>query len=1609
MTGSLQATLDYIRALANSEAKKGRLFERLIKAYLINDPLYRNRFSAVHLWSEWAASQADFDGTDIGIDLVAEERSGGVCAIQCKCYAAGTRISKSHLDSFISASARKPFTARMFVDTGDEWGPNARKTIDGLIPACTVLRFGDLAERPIDWPDLVRHQPEALTYRIEPFSLRPHQEAALEDVTKGFAQHDRGKLIMACGTGKTFTALRIAETVAAAGGTVLYLVPSISLLQQSMREWATHRTIPHRYIGICSDTRAGRNDEDASLQELEIPVTTNPEQILESLQYDRPDAMTVVFCTYHSLELVQQAQDAGAPPFDLVLGDEAHRTTGIERPGDEASPFVLVHDEKKIRAAKRLYMTATPRLYTEGAKSKAAHHNVDVFSMDDSETFGPEFHRLPFSKAVEQGLLSDYKVVVLGVSEEHVDSYLQAHLAHSSGLINLDDAAKIVGCWQALRNPENKRTNGAGQHQLRRAIAFTNTIESSQRLEKHWDGLVGQAIGLLPENERSSALSCETRHVDGKHHALERKARIEWLKGESQNTCRILSNARCLTEGIDVPALDAVLFMSPRNSQVEVVQAVGRAMRKAEGKEYGYIILPVAVPAGVDPAGALDHEERFAAVWSVLRALRSHDDRLEAEINQIDLNKQPTGKIIIGGNGLGGEGGDGPPSLPFPPLELPAGAIYAKIVDKCGDRKYWETWAKDVAAIFSRLVTRIEGLLSNDDHKLLRDWFDTFHEELRVSINDSISRGAAIDMVAQHILTRPVFEALFEGYDFAGRNPVAHALDGLRRDFGEFGLENETRDLEGFYESVRRRARGLDNSAARQRVLMELYEKFFATALKKDADRLGIVYTPVEIVDFILESAEQALKDEFGRSLSDEGVHVLDPFTGTGIFLVRLLQSALIRDTDLPRKYREELHANEIVLLAYYIAAIHIEEAFHGRAGSDRSYEPFGGIVLTDTFNLHTDRTGFPRDWLPDNSERAERQQQLPIQVIVSNPPWRAGQRSSAEDNPNVGYPEMEARIAETYVARSTATLKNSLYDAYKMAIRWASDRIGDHGVVAFVTNGSWIDGNVDSGVRACLSEEFSSVYVLNLRGHTWKGGERGRAEGGPVFGQGSSATVAIVVLVRNPDAAHEGCRIRYREIGDYLKREEKLAILRDAGSITGIPDWREITPDRHNDWIGQRDEAYQKLFPIGSKAAKSGKDEGVIFKLFSNGYKTSRDAYLYNSSREACAENASRVVQDYMGALNVVEQGLPPDLNIDQLASRHSSNVRWDRELKNNLRRRKAVAYSPENIWVTQYRPFVRQYCYVEYVLVNNKYQMDSIFPSADCENRAICVPGVGSTKPFSVLVTTTMPDLELISKGQCFPRFRYVRRQGNDILDEKSSLDRIDNITDTALLTFREHYEDSTITKDAIFDYVYGVLHSPRYRERFANDLAKGLPRVPMALNFHAFADAGQILTELHLSYESCEQYPLRVESDLPGEPSPDHYRIGSKAMRFADKERTTLVVNNHIRILGIPSEAHQYKVNGRTPLEWFIDRYRIKQDRESGIINDPNDWFDDPKDLVAAVRRIVHVSVETVRVLERLPDPMEPTPTNSVLAALRRSPLVGADIDLTRLREEGREVNL
>ena len=998
-----QEALDRLRELASDPFDQGRRFERLIKTALQKHPgIYGDRFEEVCLWGEWP----DRDGPDRGIDLVARERDGGHCAIQCKFFAPDRPVPKAQIDKFIAASDRALFTSRLIVNTGGVIRSNTLKTLQNLGTPCRVLELADLAAWPVDdWRDFIE-EPERLDFNRVRFEPYPYQREAVDAVAAGFRHHDRGQLILPCGTGKTAVTLWVAETLVDRGGRVLYLVPSISLMAQTMREWAWQKSVGHRYIGICSDTRAGRNDEDASLLELDLPVTTDPQRIAAGLQQTTNEALTVVFCTYQSLELVAQAQQEGAPDFDLVVADEAHRTTGADnpvKPGTDArsSPFQLVHDAQRIQAHKRLYATATPRLYTEAAKKRASQQDMAIYSMDDAAVYGPEFHRMTFSEAVEGGWLTDYRVAILTLSATDLEEPMANFLAQerASGL-NLEDAALFLGCWDALADPEGRL---AGQYRtgdmhqpVRRAIAFSNTIRQSKLVASHWNPVIDTVRDRVDEGERTRLLDCEVHHVDGTFNSLERTRLLSWLSEGTDDGCRILSNARCLTEGVDVPALDAVLFMHPRKSQIDVVQAVGRVMRRAPGKEFGYIILPVVVPEGADPEQALNNNQTFKVVWDVLRALRSHDERLDAEINSLDLNRGGSERIFVVKPPISEV--DTAVQIPLDLLyDIPPGAIYSRIVEKCGDRQYWPRWAEDVADIADRIRARVTGLIDDPERITLQRGFRNFLADMRRTLNPSVTETDVVAMVAQHLVTGPVFQALFASYEFAAHNPVSRALDRLVGLLETEGLENETRDLEPFYASVRRRARSLDNAEARQTVLLELYERFFSVALRKDAERLGIVYTPVELVDFLLQSADDALRRHLGRSLSDTGVHILDPFTGTGTFIVRLLQNReLIRDKDLLRKFRSELHANEIVLLAYYIAAINIEETYHGRLGAGAKYQPFGGIALADTFTLSEGESQFA-ETMPDNSERVTTQQASPVQVIVGNPPYSAWQRSATD------------------------------------------------------------------------------------------------------------------------------------------------------------------------------------------------------------------------------------------------------------------------------------------------------------------------------------------------------------------------------------------------------------------------------------------------------------------------------------------------------------------------------------------------------------------------------------------------------------------------------------
>ena len=893
---------------------------------------------------------------------------------------------------------------------------------------------------------------------------------------------------MACGTGKTFTSLKIAEAIAPQGN-VLFLVPSLSLLSQSLREWSSEATRTLHTMAVCSDVNVGRrvdnSDEGGDIEtcDLLFPATTSATAL--AAQYRTHNSrsaagqasprMSVVFATYHSIDVIARAQQTDLPPFDLVICDEAHRTTGVTLSGTDESYFVKIHDTDYIKARKRLYMTATPRVYGDEARSKAKDADAILCSMDDPAIYGPELHRLGFGKAVAQNLLSDYKVLVLAVEEDYVVSAFQSQLADENNELNLDDAVRITGCWNGLAKRFEPASATPADFSpdaphMRRAVAFSRSIKDSKAFVEKFSSIVQTHIASSPPDEQP--LDCELDHVDGTYNALQRNSLLDWLKADPPpNTCRILSNARCLSEGVDVPALDAVMFLNPRKSVVDIVQAVGRVMRRAPGKKYGYIILPIGIPADLPADEALRDNEKYKVVWQVLQALRAHDDRFNATINQIELNENRPSQVQVIGIGQPAES-DYPDTatLPspyqgvfdFPDFESWKDAIYARIVLKCGDRRYWESWARDVAQIADRHTLRLRQLVASGTpaHQAA---FADFLTGLRDNINPGISRDDAIEMLSQHLITRPVFDALFENYAFTRHNPVSRAMQAMLESLSDQALEKETASLEAFYTSVRERAAGIDNAAGRQRVVIELYDKFFRTAFPRMAERLGIVYTPVEVVDFIIHSVEEALQQEFSSSLSQRDVHIIDPFTGTGTFIVRLLQSGLISPADLLHKYQHELHANEIVLLAYYIAAINIEETFHGlqqqQQQADPRYIPFDGIVLTDTFQLSENKDTFEEKMFPENNRRVARQKQSPIRVVIGNPPYSAQQSSQNDANQNLAYPNLDRRIDQSYAHESKASNINSnikkLYDSYIRAIRWASDRIADKGIVAFVTNGS--------------------------------------------------------------------------------------------------------------------------------------------------------------------------------------------------------------------------------------------------------------------------------------------------------------------------------------------------------------------------------------------------------------------------------------------------------------------------------------------------------------------------------------------------------------------------
>src|SRR5574344_763518 len=1424
---------------------------------------------------------------------------------------------------------------------------------------------------------------------------------------------------MACGTGKTYTSLKIAEQETNNNGLVLFLVPSRALLGQTLSEWVSEAEKTIHPICICSDPESTKkkvkndtDDESYSVVDLAVPASTNVKNIKQQFDYiklTKKEGMTVVFSTYQSIDVIAKAQNAinaevaDSCIFDMVICDEAHRTTGvILNGGQDESAFTKVHDNNIIKAKKRLYMTATPRLYNDDAKEKAKVNQAILCSMDDTSIYGEEFYRIGFGEAVEKNLLSDYKVLVLTLTEEQVPATLQKAISDPNYEINADDATKLVGCINALSkriitevNEVEGAKNGITESDpslMHKAVAFCPNIKASKKVTEIFNVHKDAYYESLSKDDRDKTVTVESDHIDGSMGAGLRDEKLSWLKSTPTDgkDCRILTNVRCLSEGVDVPSLDAVMFLSARNSQVDVVQSVGRVMRRAEGKKYGYIIIPVVIPADITPEDALDNNEKFKVVWTVLNALRAHDDRFNATVNKIELNKKKDGggQIFVGTADTGKSSTGNADSdsilstqmvqqlmLQFGDLQ---GAVYAKMVQKVGNRRYWEQWAKDIAQIADKHVKRITHII--DENEKYQKAFDKFLKSLQKQLNPSITKDEAIEMLAQHIITRPVFEALFENYSFVKNNSVSIAMQKMLDILDDNAVDKEQEELLGrFYKSVKERCEGIDNAEGRQKIIIELYDKFFKTALPKTVEKLGIVYTPVEVVDFIIKSVSDVLKKEFNRTLSDENLHILDPFTGTGTFITRLLQGGYIKQEDLKRKYEEEIHANEIVLLAYYIASINIENAYHDLINAQESeYQNFEGICLTDTFQLGEDDKLELDEIFPKNSKRVLAQKKCPLTVIIGNPPYSEGQKSENDDAKNQKYNCLDIKISNTYVANSKAKLNKGAYNSYIRAFRWAADRLDKSGgIIAFITNSGYLRANNMDGFRQCIANDFSSIYVLDLKGAIrGKSKDEVKKEGQNIFN--ILTGVAITILVKNPDKSGKA-NIKYSCVDDYLKKQEKLNFLSKNQTILKKGLSVDITPSEQNDWLVMRNSIFETYIP-----AFEDKNPKTFFKINSSGIVTGRDSWVYNFSKINLINNIKSTLAFYkeqQEALIKVKKD-NSNIEINKFINKDSTKISWGRALLKAFSNSKEKKFDKSSLRIASYRPFCKVNMYFNRDLNECVYKQPSLFPTENSTNLVIMVPGVGSNKSFTPLIIETIRDFDTYGGVQGYPLYWYEEKKkennGQTSLFSKTESDedkyiRHDGITDFILEQTKEKYGHK-VTKEDIFYYVYGILHSEDYRTEVAIDLKKMLPRIPLVeepKDFWAFSNAGRDLSKLHLNYETQAPYAnVKVSGVDSGIFTVDKIKF-NKIKGKVDK--STIIYNNYITISNIPEVAYEYVVNGKSAIEWILDRYQVTIDKASQIKNDPNDWakeHNQPRYILDLLLSIITVSVASVNIIKSLP---------------------------------------
>ncbi len=1035
-------------------------------------------------------------------------------------------------------------------------------------------------------------------------------------------------------------------------------------------------------------------------------------------------------------------------------------------------------------------------------------------------------------------------------------------------------------------------------------------------------------------------------HIDGTMNCKERLEKLEELNEFQPNTCKVLSNARCLSEGVDVPALDSIVFFDGKSAMVDIIQAVGRVMRKAKNKKRGYIILPIALEESeIKNLDEAVNNTNFKNIWKVIKALRSHDPSLVDEATFKE-------KIKIFGSDDSNNRNDEKTLFDAILLQDLADAMYNVMPTKLGDRNYWENFTKKTGNIARTLNNRLKMIFDKNP-----EFFHGFLDSLRENIHQSIREDEALDMITSHIITKPIFDALF-GDNI--QNPIAKALDKMVQKLSTLGLEGETKDLKNLYESVKTEATHAKSQKSQQELIKNLYNTFFKEAFKKQSEKLGIVYTPIEVVDFILRATNGILKKHFNTDFNDQSITIFDPFTGTGSFIARLLskENALISDEALKEKFQKNLFAFDIVLLSYYIALINITQAAQNR---DSSLKNFKNIALTDSLDIYEEKTNkgvFPFFYdLKENKDIKDTLADQNIRVIIGNPPYSAGAKSENDNNQNLSHPKLEKLVYETYGKNSTSrNVGATTRDTLIQSIYMASELLKDRGVIGFVVNGSFIDSKSADGFRKCVAKEFSHLYVLNLRGNARTSGEERRKEGDGIFDSGSRATIAIIFFVKDSSVTNN--TIYYYEVGDYLKREAKLNLLANFENLDLVP-FKEITPNDKGDWINQRDDAFDKLIPL-----KRDKNSKSVFDINSNGVASGRDPWVYNFSPNILTQSVQKCIDTYNADLKrfnerfreafkqrtkgVKADKLYKQLNDKEITTDKTKNS-WTRALKQEFIKNKNLQESHKDcIRLALYRPFNKQWLYFDKNLNEEQSQLPKIFPNKDAQNVVINT----TTRNFCSLIGDAIPDTHFIGDTQAYPLYHY---------DDLGN--RYNAISGYALNLFRKHYGDDRIAEEEIFYYIYAILHHKGYLEKYKNSLKKEAPRIALSDDFKELSTLGKELGELHLNYESGEMHTSVKYTTLMNAEMAGYYDVDKMT-----KKGDSIIYNKNISITKIPKKAFDYVVNGKSAIDWVIERYQKTTDKDSLIENNPNDYAGG-KYVFELLCRVIKLSEKSVDLIEKI----------------------------------------